>query len=104
MRILSTFLLAASLFLTGLTAAVAQDDKGFLTNAIQNALSSGGRTVSIDGFRGALSSEASFDRMTIADTDGVWLTLEGVVLDWEMLLPQEVVLMQEMTKISQQPW
>ena len=82
MRILSTFLLAASLFLTGLTAAVAQDDKGFLTNAIQNALSSGGRTVSIDGFRGALSSEASFDRMTIADTDGVWLTLEGVVLDW----------------------
>ncbi len=67
----------------GLTAAYAQnDDKGFLTNAIQDALSGAGRTVSIDGFSGALSSAASFDKMTISDKDGVWLTLEDVALVW----------------------
>ncbi|WP_432817065.1 translocation/assembly module TamB domain-containing protein [Sulfitobacter sp. JB4-11] len=68
-----------------LTASVAQDaddDKGFLTRTLQNVLSGAGRTVSIDGFEGALSSRASFDRMTIADDEGVWLTLEDVLLDW----------------------
>ncbi|WP_241461340.1 translocation/assembly module TamB domain-containing protein [Sulfitobacter noctilucicola] len=59
-----------------------EDDKGFLTRTIQNALSGTGRTVSIDGFAGALSSAASFDKMTIADAEGIWLILEDVVLDW----------------------
>ncbi len=63
-------------------ASAQDDDKGFLTRTIQNALSGAGRTVSIDGFSGALSSQASFDRMTISDNDGVWLTLEQVTLDW----------------------
>ncbi|WP_342844620.1 translocation/assembly module TamB domain-containing protein [Sulfitobacter sp. AS59] len=62
--------------------AAQEDDKGFLTRTIQNALSGAGRTVSIDGFAGALSSRATFDQMTIADDQGVWLTLEGVELDW----------------------
>jgi translocation and assembly module TamB len=83
MRYFWSFILASLLFLGTLTPAFAQeDDKGFLTRTIQDALSGGGRTVSIDGFRGALSSEASFERMTIADKDGIWLTLEEVVLDW----------------------
>ncbi|MCX7560756.1 translocation/assembly module TamB domain-containing protein [Sulfitobacter sp. F26204] len=83
MRFICSFLLTAALYLCTLVAASAQeDDKGFLTRKIQEALSGGGRFVSIDGFRGALSSEASFDRMTIADDDGIWLTLENVVLDW----------------------
>ena len=57
-RFLSTIVFLLTL---GLAPAMAQDDdKGFLTNAIQNALSGSGRTVSIDGFRGALSSQASF--------------------------------------------
>lgn len=65
------------------TVATAQEgDKGFLTRTIQNALSGAGRTVSIDGFAGALSSRARFDTMTISDDQGVWLTLEGVELDW----------------------
>ncbi len=79
-RFLSTIVFLLTL---GLAPAMAQDDdKGFLTNAIQNALSGSGRTVSIDGFRGALSSQASFDQMTIADDEGIWLTLTDVVLDW----------------------
>ncbi len=63
-------------------ASAQEDDKGFLTRTIQDALSGSGRTVSIDGFKGALSSQASFDRMTIADVEGIWLTLEDVVLVW----------------------
>lgn len=66
----------------GAASAQDDDDKGFLTRTIQNALSGAGRTVSIDGFEGALSAQASFERMTISDDDGVWLTLVDVVLDW----------------------
>ena len=83
MRQFLQILTASFVYLACLTPAFAQDDdKGFLTRTIQDALSGAGRTVSIDGFSGALSSAASFDRMTISDDDGIWLTLEEVVLDW----------------------
>jgi len=66
--------------------AAAQDDgdegKGFLTRKLQELLSDAGREVRIDGFEGALSSEATIATLTIADDDGVWLSLEGVTLDW----------------------
>jgi translocation and assembly module TamB len=76
-----SFLVFALIFV-GSVASAQEDDKGFLTRTIQDALSGAGRTVSIDGFAGALSSRARFDRMTIADDQGVWLTLEEVELDW----------------------
>lgn len=83
MRFVIQYMVALWLLLMSLTAAIAQeDDKGFLTRTLQDALSGAGRAVSIDGFAGALSSSASFTRMTIADGEGVWLTLEDVVLDW----------------------
>ncbi len=84
MRFLVHIAAVALLWAFSLSAAMAQDaDKDFLTRTIQNALSGAGRTVSIDGFAGALSSRASFERMTIADDDGIWLTLEDVLLDWD---------------------
>ncbi len=67
------------------TFAVAQteeEDKGYLTSLIEDNLSGAGREVNIVGFAGALSSEATIDEMTIADTEGVWLTLSDVVLTW----------------------
>ncbi|MEJ6397527.1 translocation/assembly module TamB domain-containing protein [Yoonia sp. 208BN28-4] len=60
----------------------AEEDKGYLTRLIEDNLSGAGRDVTIIGFEGALSSEASLDVMTISDDEGVWLTLENVVLDW----------------------
>ncbi|SFS69621.1 autotransporter secretion inner membrane protein TamB [Sulfitobacter marinus] len=78
---LRSFILTCMVFLASVASAQ-EDDKGFLTRTIQNALSGAGRTVSIDGFAGALSSRATFDQMTISDDQGVWLTLEGVELDW----------------------
>tara|TARA_R110002020_G_scaffold400596_4_gene610703 strand:- start:19332 stop:23483 length:4152 start_codon:yes stop_codon:yes gene_type:complete len=81
MRIFRFVLALAALLLT-LPAAAQEEDKSFLVSKIQDLLSGAGREVQIAGFQGALSSQASFDRMTIADADGVWLTIEDVVLNW----------------------
>lgn len=83
MRLILRLLVLTALSLgTALAVFAQEDDKGFLTRTLQDALSGAGRAVNIDGFRGALSSAASFDRMTISDGEGIWLTLEDVVLDW----------------------
>jgi translocation and assembly module TamB len=63
-------------------AAVAQDDRSYLTAFLEDNLSDVGRQVIITGFAGALSSSATIQQMTIADSEGVWLTLTDVALDW----------------------
>ena len=62
--------------------ALAQDDASRLTQILQDSLSGAGRKVTITGFRGALSSTAQMDTLTIADDAGVWLTMTGVTLQW----------------------
>ncbi len=57
-------------------------DKGYLTELIEDNLSGVSREVNILGFAGALSSEATIEVLTVADAEGVWLTLEDVVLTW----------------------
>lgn len=63
-------------------ATAQTDDRTYLTAFLEDNLSGIGRQVTITGFTGALSSQAAIEQMTIADADGVWLTLNGVVLDW----------------------
>lgn len=66
-------------------AAVAQTpeaDRGYLQGLLEDNLSGAGRQVTITGFEGALSSTAKIARLTIADDQGIWLTLNDVVLDW----------------------
>lgn len=65
-----------------LAAAAQEDDRGYLTALLEDNLSGAGRSVVITGFEGALSSRATIERITIADDAGVWITLDGVVLDW----------------------
>lgn len=82
----------AILLVLGLgVAAVAQDtglpgaeesDVGFLTRILQDSLSDRGRAVRIVGFQGALSSRATFDEMTIADDEGIWLRISDAALQW----------------------
>lgn len=72
-------LLAALALPAGPAAA---DDAGMLTRLLQDQLSDAGREVRITGFRGALSSQATIEELTIADDEGVWLTLRGATLDW----------------------
>jgi len=64
-------------------AAANDEDVGFLTRTLQSYLSDAGREVRIRGFEGALSSRATIEQMTIADAQGVWITLSGLVLDWD---------------------
>lgn len=64
------------------TAQTEDEDRGFLVRTLEGALSGAGREVRIEGFRGALSSTATLETLTIADDEGVWLTLSGVALDW----------------------
>lgn len=82
MRILRLLSVLLVLLISVPAMAQEEEDKGFLTTKIQELLSGAGRDVNIVGFQGALSSAASFDRLTIADDDGIWLTMEDVVLDW----------------------
>lgn len=59
------------------------DDKGVLTRYLEDTLSGYGRDVVIDGFRGALSSKATIEQLSIADEHGVWLIIKGATLDWD---------------------
>ncbi|TNF59617.1 MAG: hypothetical protein EP307_10150 [Rhodobacteraceae bacterium] len=87
MRRLLVLLLAP--WLVWAAPAAAQDDSdddsdggGFLERLLEDSLSGVGRDVRITGFRGALSSQATLDTLTIADETGVWLRLEKAQLDW----------------------
>lgn len=59
-----------------------EDDKTYLENLLQDALSGDDHRVNVSGFRGALSSRATLDTLTIADEDGTWLTMRGATLIW----------------------
>jgi translocation and assembly module TamB len=65
-----------------LLAQQATDDRGFLEGLLEDNLSGAGRNVDIQGFQGALSSTATIEALTIADENGIWLTLKGVTLNW----------------------
>ena len=77
------FVIICALIFSAVPAlAQTQEDKGYLTSLIEDNLSGSSREVNIIGFQGALSSEATIDVLTIADAEGVWLTLEDIVLEW----------------------
>lgn len=48
-------------------AAAQEDDRGYLTAFLEDNLSSAGRKVTITGFAGALSSQATVQRIEISD-------------------------------------
>lgn len=87
MMSLKRFLLPFALA-TGLAMpAAAQDDgaddgESFTIRLIQDALSDAGRVVDITGFEGGIFSNATMDRLTIADEEGVWLEISSAELDW----------------------
>lgn len=58
------------------------DDKGFITRLLERNLSGAGRQVVLNGFEGALSSRATFSELTIADEEGVWLTIRDGAIQW----------------------
>lgn len=79
---LALLLAVVLIALPATTRAQDEEGQGYLARLLQDTLSDAGRSVQIEGFRGALSSRATLDRLTIADDEGVWLELTGAVLDW----------------------
>lgn len=74
--------LAACLALAPLAAVAQQDDRDYLTAFLEDSLSGAGRHVVVTGFEGLLSARATVQEITIADDQGIWLTLRGVTMDW----------------------
>lgn len=65
-------------------AAIAQDndDRGYIQGLLEDALSGPGRTVTLHGFAGALSSRATIEKITVTDEQGIWVTAEDVAMVW----------------------
>jgi translocation and assembly module TamB len=59
-----------------------REDRGTIVAFIEDNLSSAGRDVVLRGFEGALSSKATATQLTIADSQGIWLTVNDITLDW----------------------
>lgn len=57
-------------------------DRSWLTGLIEDNLSGAGRTVRLEGFKGALSSRATFDSLTISDDQGAWITIRNGAMQW----------------------
>lgn len=81
-RALGRLALLLGLALLPPSAAAQEGESGLLETFVESRLSAAGREVTITGFSGALSSQARMDQMTIADAQGVWITLSGISLDW----------------------
>jgi len=64
-------------------AAQTARDRSYLTGLIEDNLSGAGREIRLEGFAGALSSRATFDSLTIADEQGVWLTIRNGAMSWD---------------------
>lgn len=62
--------------------AAPAEDAGFLERQLARLLGGEGRDVRVFGLRGVLSSQATIERIEVADADGVWLTVRDVALDW----------------------
>lgn len=56
-----------------------------LSDFLQNTLSGDNRNVRVVGLQGALSARATIEEITVADDEGVWLTIRNAELDWNRL-------------------
>jgi len=82
LRLLPLLALSCALPLPVLAQDTQEEDRGFLQGLIEDSLSSTARTVRIEGFEGALSSRATVARLTISDSEGIWLEATDLALDW----------------------
>ncbi|QYZ69180.1 translocation/assembly module TamB domain-containing protein [Neotabrizicola shimadae] len=82
MRVLRWVVLAGLVALAPVAASAQSDDRSFLEGLLEDNLSGAGRQVTVRGFSGALSSVARIQELTVADDQGVWLTLRDIELDW----------------------
>ncbi|WP_254453025.1 translocation/assembly module TamB domain-containing protein [Ruegeria atlantica] len=79
-------LLFSGLMLSAPLPLAAQDEGGsMLENFLQDTLSGDDQNVTVKGLQGALSARATIEEITVADDEGVWLTIKDAELDWNRL-------------------
>jgi translocation and assembly module TamB len=76
-------LLLLALLLAALPA-IAQQEERRSRSALTRLLESQVPGLRVDGLRGPLARRPGFERLTIADAQGVWLEIEDVGLDWSV--------------------
>ncbi|MEM7566637.1 MAG: hypothetical protein AAF321_05335, partial [Pseudomonadota bacterium] len=85
MRALQTFLAASALGLATLAPAAAQDAQGYVEGLISQLLSGNGRLVEITGLDVGFTGDVEVARIQLQDSEGPWLVIEGLELDWSPL-------------------
>lgn len=70
--------------LMGFAAARADDeaDKSWFVQWVESKISTPDRKITLGRIDGTLSSDVRIDKITIADRQGVWLTIDGAHLVW----------------------
>ena len=81
------YLLLLSLVAFAAPRLVAAEDQGgsVIERFLQDTLSGNDQNVRVVGLAGALSSRVTIQEITIADDQGVWLTIKNAELDWNRL-------------------
>lgn len=81
---LLTLSLAVLALLISVQHSRAQDEaeRSALLEFVERKLSAPNRQIRLNGLRGALSSNVAFDSITIADEQGVWLSIQEPQLVW----------------------
>ncbi|TCD14054.1 translocation/assembly module TamB domain-containing protein [Oricola cellulosilytica] len=85
LRALSRLFLIVTAFVCAGSAARAQEEeeKSRFIRYVEEQLSTPTRQIRLNGIQGTLSSNVSFDSITISDEDGVWLTIVEPTLEWQ---------------------
>lgn len=71
-------------FLVGTSQVLAQDEaeKSAFIEFVEGQLSADNRQIRLNGLQGTLSSNVTFDSITIADDNGIWLEIQAPQLVW----------------------
>ncbi|MEM9429867.1 MAG: translocation/assembly module TamB, partial [Pseudomonadota bacterium] len=75
-------LLVLLLLAAPLLAQDEERDNGFLINLLEDQLSTETRKIRLSGIEGLLSSAAQVERITISDTEGIWLQIDNAQIVW----------------------
>jgi translocation and assembly module TamB len=85
---LNRIVAATTALLIATTPIAAQEDEepgGMLVGFLEGSLSGDNRQIKVTGLEGALSSQATIKQLTVSDDEGVWLSIDNAVLDWNRL-------------------
>ena len=85
-RVTYPLLLSSVAFIVPVPAAAQDEDGGsMIERFLQDTLSGDDQNVRVIGLEGALSSRATIQEITVADDEGIWLTIKNAELDWNRL-------------------